>query len=337
MPELITHETFIPSAMAGVSLYVREKHPAGMTRFTPERTLLFVHGATYPAETAFDLRLDGFSWMDAIAARGFDVFLLDVRGYGRSTRPPAMDAPADANPPFATTADAREDVGAVVDHIRRRRGLDRLCLLGWSWGCATMGSFAAEHPERVERLVLFAPGWVRNGPSAADPGGPLGAWRGVTRGAALARWLNGVPADKRDTLIPAGWFDAWADATFATDPAGAAMQPPVLRAPNGVVQDSRNYWSARRPLYDPAGIIAPTLIVVGEWDRDTPPALGLALFSLLTNAREKRFVLIGEATHTTLMERNRLALFEQVQLFLEAGAGLIGANAGSIGSARAAR
>lgn len=319
MQNLITHETFVPSAMPGVSLYVREKHPAGMTHFTPERTVLFVHGATYPAETAFDLRLDGFSWMDFIARRGFDVFLLDVRGYGRSTRPPAMDAPPKSNPPFASTADARADVGAVAAYIRQRRGVDRVCLIGWSWGCATMGSFAAEHPDTVERLVLFAPGWVRDGASAADPGGTLGAWRGVTREAALDRWLSGVPKDEREALIPAGWFDAWADATFATDPIGAAMQPPVLRAPNGVVRDSREYWSAGRAMYDPAGITAPTMIAVGEWDRDTPPALGQALFALLKSAREKRFALLGHATHTALMERNRLALFEQVQLFLEGG------------------
>ena len=221
-----------------------------------------------------------------------------------------MDAPPEANPPFATTADAREDVAAVAAYIRQRRGIDRLCLIGWSWGCATMGSFAAAHPEIVERLVLFAPGWVRDGASAADPGGTLGAWRAVTREAALARWLNGVPDDKRAALIPPGWFDLWAGATFTTDP---------LRAPNGVVADSRAFWSAGRALYDPSGITAPTMIAVGEWDRDTPPALGLTLFSLLKNAREKRFVLMGEATHTALMERNRMALFEQVQLFLEGG------------------
>ena len=217
MRELVTHEAFVPSEMPGVSLYVREKHPADMTRFTPERTVLFVHGATYPAETAFDLALDGFSWMDFIARRGFDVFLVDVRGYGRSSRPAAMDAPSEANPPFATTAEARADVMAAIAYIRARRGVERLCLIGWSWGCATMGSFAALHPELVERLVLYAPGWVRDGSSAADPGGALGAWRSVTREAALARWLNGVPEDKREALIPAGWFDAWADATFATD------------------------------------------------------------------------------------------------------------------------
>lgn len=319
MTKLITNESFVPSAMPGVSLYVRNKHLAGMTHFTPERTLLFVHGATYPAETAFDLRLDGFSWMEYIARRGFDVYLLDVRGYGRSTRPPAMDAPADANPPFATTADARADVDAVVEFIRNDRAIDKLCLLGWSWGCATMGSYAAEHPEKVEKLVLFAPGWVRDGKSATDPGGKLGAWRSVTRQAARERWLAGVPDGKRDALIPAGWFDTWADATFATDPAGAAMSPPVLRAPNGVVADGRTYWSAGKALYDPAGITAPTMIAVGEWDQDTPPALGLALFSKLSNAPQKRFTLLGETTHSALMERNRLALFDQVQLFLEDG------------------
>lgn len=319
MRALVTHEAFVASEMPGISLYVREKHPADMTRFTPERTVLFVHGATYPAETAFDLALGGFSWMDFIARRGFDVFLIDVRGYGRSSRPAAMDAPPEANPPFATTAEARADVGAAVAYIRARRGVERLCLIGWSWGCATMGSFAALHPELVERLVLYAPGWVRDAASAADPGGPLGAWRSVTREAALARWLNGVPEDKRDALIPPGWFDVWAEATFATDAAGAAMNPPVLRAPNGVVADGRAYWSAGRPLYDPAGVMAPTMIVVGEWDRDTPPALGLTLFSLLRNAREKRFVLLGEGTHTVLMEHNRMALFHEVQGFLEGG------------------
>jgi pimeloyl-ACP methyl ester carboxylesterase len=319
MPELITHETFVPANEPDILIYVREKHPSGMTRFTPDRTLLFVHGATYPAETAFDLALDGLSWMDFIAEHGFDVFLLDVRGYGRSTRPLAMDAPPEANPPLATTAEARADVMAVIEYIKRLRGVDRLCLMGWSWGCATMGSFAAQHPELVERLVLFAPGWVRDRPSAADPGGELGCWRGVTRDQARARWLNGVPEDKRDALIPEGWFDLWADATWATDPSGGAMEPPVLRAPNGVVADGRAYWSAGRVLYDPALVVAPTLIVVGEWDRDTPPAFGLALFGLLTNAPDKRFVVLGEATHTALMEKGRMGLFDVVQGWLEGG------------------
>ena len=31
--------------------------------------------------------VNGMSWMDYIARHGYDVYLVDVRGYGRSTRP----------------------------------------------------------------------------------------------------------------------------------------------------------------------------------------------------------------------------------------------------------
>ena len=55
--------------------------------------------------------------MDYIASRGYDVYLLDLRGYGKSSRPKEMDQPPEANEPIVTTEVARRDVGAVVDHI----------------------------------------------------------------------------------------------------------------------------------------------------------------------------------------------------------------------------
>src|SRR2546427_829604 len=71
-PKIVMEEFTVPAKDAGIELYVRNKRPADMTRFSPERTVLFVHGATYPAETSFDLQVGGQSWMDSIAARGFD-------------------------------------------------------------------------------------------------------------------------------------------------------------------------------------------------------------------------------------------------------------------------
>ena len=128
--------------------------------------------------------------------------------------------------------------------------------------------------------------------------GKLGAYRIVNREAAKERWLTGVPEDKKAELIPAGWFDAWADATFATDPVGAAINPPVLRAPNGVVQDGAEYLAPASRIYDPAGITVPTLLVHAEWDRDTPPYMAQTLFPLLVNAPGKRYVALAEGTHT---------------------------------------
>ena len=48
--------------------------------------------------------------------------------------------------------------------------------------------------------------------------------------------------------------------------------------------------------------------------------MATALFPLLANSPGKRLVVLGEGTHTVVMERNRGALFQAVQLFLEESA-----------------
>lgn len=313
-PKLVTEEAMVPSPQPGLKIYVREKHPAGMTHFSPERTLVFVHGATYPASTAFDLELGGLSWMDYIAQRGFNVYLLDLPGYGRSTRPAAMDRPAEGGQPFETTADAVRDYGAVVDWVLARRHLPKLDVMGWSWGTTIAGGFAAEQPAKVDRLVLYASVWLNKNPPPTGDDAKLGTYRLVTANSAKKRWLNGVPEDKVADLIPAGWFEAWQKATWATDPEAGSGS---LRAPNGVTQDIRGYYMSGKTTYDPSLITAPTLMIQAEWDHDTPPYMSQALFPLLTHAAWKEYVLIGEGTHTVVMEKNRMQLFTAVQSFLD--------------------
>ena len=315
-PKLVMDEMMVPSE-PGIEIYVRNKRPADMNAFRPERTLLFVHGATYPAHTSFDLKLDGLSWMEYIAARGYDVYLLDLRGYGKSTRPKEMDDKSDANAPIVRGTTAVKDISAVVDLILKRRGIPRLNLMGWSWGTTLMATYTTQNASQVERLVLYAPAWIRTTPSLSRPAGPLGAYRMVTREQAHTRWLTGVAEEKKATLIPAGWFDAWADATFASDLVGAKMNPPVLRAPNGVQQDGDEFFAAGKPYYDPAKITVPTLLVHAEWDRDTPAYMAQTLFPLLVNAPGKRYVQLPEGTHHIMMEKNRRMLFEAVQAFLD--------------------
>lgn len=314
---IATEEFMVPSGDPGIRLYVRNKYPRGGKKFAGERILLYVHGATYPSETAFDLALNGMSWMDYIANRGYDVYLVDVRGYGRSDRPPEMSEPPGRNRPVVRTGVAVQDLGTAVDFIQKRRGTGKINLMGWSWGTSIAGWYTAQNNDKVNRLVLYAPLWLRDAQALTDPGNELGAYRSVTREAAKTRWLTGVPENKKAGLIPAGWFDTWADATFATDPVGAAQTPPVLRAPNGVVQDVRDFWNRGKPLYDPAGIRVPTFLAHAEWDHDLPSTMLHAYFAKLANAPYKRYVEIGEGTHTVIMEKNRMQLFQAVQQFLD--------------------
>lgn len=319
-PNLLTEDFMVPSLDPGIEIFVRNKRPADMRTFAPARTVLFVHGATYPAHTTFDLPIEGRSWMDHIAAHGYDVYLLDLRGYGKSTRPPEMAQSPDANPPIVRTATAVRDIAAIVDFIRARRNIPRLVLLGWSWGTFSTPTYAIAHPGTVERLVLYAPIWIgQTGRLAHADSGRMPAYRIVTHEQAHARWFNGVPEGQRASLIPPGVFDAWVAATWATDPQGARQNPPVIRAPNGVMQDvSETFWVGKG-YYDPASITVPVLMVTAAWDSDVPPAMARALLPLMVNAPDKRLIELPHGTHSLMMETHRFALFDAVQAFLDEG------------------
>jgi pimeloyl-ACP methyl ester carboxylesterase len=86
-PKLVTETFFLDGAEPGIKIHVRNKHVAIKKTFGSDRIVLFVHGATYPSETGFDIPLPGGSWLEYVAKRGFDAYFVDVRGYGRSTRP----------------------------------------------------------------------------------------------------------------------------------------------------------------------------------------------------------------------------------------------------------
>jgi pimeloyl-ACP methyl ester carboxylesterase len=311
---VVTETFMIPAADAGVQLHVRNKRPAGVDRFGPERIVLFVHGATYPSETGFDIALPGGSWLEYAARRGFDAYLVDVRGYGRSTRPAAMSAPPNANPPFADTADAVKDVSAAVEFILKRRGAAKLNLIGWSWGTAIMGTYTANNNAKVQRLVLYAPLYAMR---EAPPISGVGAYRAVPREPARQRGMRGIPADRVEEISPRAWFDQWFDANLATDPQGAGQTPPVVRAPNGVIKDIGDIWSKGRSPYDPAAIRVPTLLIIAEWDQDTPLYMAQDVFAKMTNSPDKRFMVLGEGTHAIALEKNRMKLIREVQQFLE--------------------
>lgn len=314
---LAVEEFRVPSRAAGIELFVRNKRPADMRTYPADRIVLFVHGATFPAESTFDLALDGTSWMDFIARAGYDVYLVDVRGYGGSTRPVSGSESAGPGAPIATLPEAVDDVDAAVDFIRQRRGVERIHLIGWSWGTAIMGRYAATHGQKVNRLVLYAPLWQRRAEPLSTQGVNLKApYRHVNVAGAKARWLAGVAPDKAEKLIPPGWFEAWVRATLATDPWGSKQTPPVIRAPSGVFADLQKpgEWE---PPYNPAAIRAATLLVKAEWDADTPTYMAQTLFPLLVHARQKQYVEIGEGTHSVMLEHNRMQLFRTVQTFLD--------------------
>lgn len=294
-------------------LHLRERRPPGVAAGAAQGAVLLVHGATV-ASALWDIAVPGASFLEALAGAGLAAYALDLRGYGRSTPPPAE------GPPFARAAEVIADIDAAVDFVRRREGLARIALLGGSWGTVTCGLYAAgSGGAKLERLVLYAP--LYSGPNAdwlamiADPDDParpnprLGPARPVTAAQLRARWDGEIlPADKtlwRDERV----FQALLDDCLAAAGGGASFP-----APNGTLLDLFEVFSGR-PLYAAEDIVAPTLLLRGSADPTSSREDALGLYDRLGSAT-RRYLEIGEGAHFVCAERNAWQVFDEVALFL---------------------
>jgi len=104
---------------------------------------------------ALALLLHGFpetadSWcaqMPVLAAIGYRVWAPNQRGYGATTRPPAMQAYAIER--------LMDDVAALIDCARQRHGVRRVVLVAHDWGALIAWCFAARRLRKLDRLVIL--------------------------------------------------------------------------------------------------------------------------------------------------------------------------------------
>ncbi len=304
----------IASTWKDYKLLLRNKRLNDQTKLLSNRTVLFVHGATYGSTDTFDYEISGKSWMDHLAAQGFDTWCLDLLGYGQSDRPKQMLEPAANNPPIVNTAHAAADVGQAVSFILAQRAIDRVDLIGYSWGTAICGTYTGQHPESVSRLVLSGALWIEGLPPSSKPPAPLGAYRTVTETAMMERWATGLSNAEIDLIVSEAERLKWCTHTASCDPTFADTK--LLRAPTGVMQDFADCRETGQNWYDPSLIGAPVLIVVGDLDIETTPGQGQRLFSRLPKTTPKQLTVIGQGTHSLLLENNRHQLHDVVSAFL---------------------
>lgn len=328
-------KSMVPS-IAGqtTQIYVRERvltSTALRSASIGDRAVLFVHGAGTPAEVAFDVPYQDYSWMAYLATAGFDVFAMDVAGYGRSTRPHVMNDPCNlsaaqqalyvptllAGPCTAgygqqatTIASDWHDIDAVVDYIRAQRRVQRVSLIGWSLGGPRAGGYAAQHPEKVHKLVLLAPAYSPNASAAPPTRIPAAgaAFNTQSRTEFDANWDRQIGCPNQ--VDPAARESVWSN-MLASDPVGATWGTGVRRAPNTTTWGWNTAMAAK--------VQAPTVLVAAAHDAQVAPA-GVARLHADLGSSQKVLVDLGCSSHNALWERHHLALFQASREWLEKSA-----------------
>jgi pimeloyl-ACP methyl ester carboxylesterase len=335
-PALLTIDHYVPSrstvpSIAGqtVELYVRERaRHATILRGAPraERVVLFVHGAGTPAEVAFDVPYADYSWMAYLADAGFDVFSMDMTGYGRSTRPSAMNEvcnlPADQQAALGheackptleqqltTIASDWNDLDAVVDYIRALRGVARVNLVGWSLGGPRSVGYTAQHADKIDKVVVLAPAYNRAFTAQPPMPNPAkgAAFNAQSHADFVAGWDRQVGCENQYEQAAS---DAVWNAMLASDPVGATWGQGVRRAPNTTV------WGFGQTTV--AKIRTPVLMVTGVHDKQVAPERVRELYEDL-GSEQKVLVDLGCSSHNAIWERNHLLLFRASLEWLTAG------------------
>ena len=314
-------------------IYVREVVLAGTAlRGGPpaDRVVLFVHGAGTPAEVSFDVPYKDYSWMAYLAKAGFDVFSMDMTGYGRSTRPAPMSdpcnfskeqqaqfvprlipAPCAASHPTSITTMGSDwnDIGAVVDHLRALRRVERVSLVAWSQGGPRAGGYAARNPGKVARLLVLAPAYAREGPLDAPQSfpAPNGSMTAQSRADFIANWDRQVGCPNQ--YEPAASDSVWTE-MLASDPVGATWGTGVRRAP------SVPTWGFNQAVV--AKMQTPFLMVAGVHDKQVLPERVRQLYTDL-GSKQKVFVDLACSSHNAMWEMNHLLLFKASLEWLETG------------------
>ncbi|MFN7641935.1 MAG: alpha/beta fold hydrolase [Burkholderiales bacterium] len=255
---------------------------------------------TGPRDAAAILFIHGFgsslhtweAWASALEST-YRVVRFDLPGCGLSDPDPTGDY---------SDARSMKLIVAVMDSL----GLAKASIAGHSIGGRLAWTFAARHPERVERLVLVAPDGF------ASPGFEYGRAADVPTSLALMRYVLPRP------LLAMSLEPAYADPTVMTA-ALATRYHEMMLAPG-----ARQAMLARMRqtvLTDPVpqlrGIQVPTLLIWGKQDAMIPFANSDDYLGALPNARLSALPGVGHVPHE---ERAELGL-EALRGFLKATQG----------------
>ncbi|RFZ83319.1 alpha/beta hydrolase [Mucilaginibacter terrenus] len=264
--------------------------------------LLLVHGGT-GALTSFDLDVADASFAQSLADAGFTVYLMNVRGWERSTAP-VYDL-ADTSLVAGSCQEAAADIDAVVSSILKDAPQSKVNLFGWAAGGHWASYYATLHPEKISHLVV------------------LNSLYGVK-----APWsFNGAFADLEDSLkfnnsIPAmrqsdeqGMLNVWKTEaeSGAPTPADSVIMKTfvsrsvsfnsehLLKVPGGFRKESF-YMANGRKYWDAKDISVPILLIRGEHDFWSRPTDIDTYFNELPAGIVKKKVVVPGAGHFVFLD-----------------------------------
>jgi pimeloyl-ACP methyl ester carboxylesterase len=278
-----------------VPLWMYRKRIGAPKSGEPSRPVVFyVHGSSVTSR-AFDLNVPGkgeYSVMNEFARYGFDCWTMDHENYGKSGR-------TSGNSDIASGV---EDLKAAVEVLGRETGQNKYHFIGESSGALRAGAYAMVAPERVGRLVFAAFTYKGEGsPTLAKRAEQLEYYRSHNMRKRDRDMIRSIATrDRPGTSDPAA-VEALADVEMQFGD----------QIPTGTYLD----MTANLPVVHPEKVLAPVLLVRGEYDGIATVADLEAFFNKLPSG-DRQFVILPGTAHSVVLATNRQLFWHAARSFL---------------------
>jgi alpha-beta hydrolase superfamily lysophospholipase len=280
-----------------VPLYMFRKRLGAPKRGEKPRPVLFlVHGSSISSRSSFDLTPPGkgeYSVMNTFARWGYDVWTMDHENYGRSGR-------TQGNSDIKSGV---EDLKIAADLVVRESGREKLHFFGESSGALRAAAYATAVPSRVDRLVLGAFTYKgENSPTLTERAKQLDYYR-----------THNTRLRDRDMIR-----------SIATRDKPGTSDPQVMeyladqelkfgdQVPTGTYLD----MTANLPVVDPLKVLAPVLLVRGEFDGIATVDDLQDFFKRLPNG-DRQFIILPGMAHSIILGKERQRFWQAMRSFLE--------------------
>jgi pimeloyl-ACP methyl ester carboxylesterase len=278
-----------------VPLWMYRKRVGAPKAGEPSRPVaFFVHGSSVSSR-GFDLNVPGhgeYSIMNEFARYGFDCWTMDHENYGKSGR-------TSGNSDIASGV---EDLKAAVEIVTRETGRQKFHFLGESSGALRAGAYAMVAPERVDRLVFAAFTYKGEGsPTLTKRAEQLAYYRSHNMRKRDRDMIRSIATRDRPGTSDQAAVEALADAEM----------PFGDQVPTGTYLD----MTANLPVVKPEKVLAPVLLVRGEYDGIATVADLEEFYNLLPNG-DRQFVSLPGTAHSVTLATNRQLFWHVTRAFL---------------------
>ena len=278
-----------------VPLWMFRKRLGAPKAGEPSRPVLFlVHGSSVTSRT-FDLNVPGrgeYSVMNAFARYGFDVWTMDHENYGKSGRTSGN----------SDVASGVEDLKVAMEVVARETGRQKYHFLGESSGALRAGAYAMAAPDRIDRLVLAAFTYKGEGsPTLKKRAEQVDYYRTHNMRKRDREMIRSIATRDKPGTSDIAAVEALADAEMQFGD----------QIPTGTYLD----MTANMPVVFPQKVLAPVLLISGQYDGNATVADLEEFYNLLPNGDRQLVILPGTA-HSLTLATNRELFWHVTRSFL---------------------